>query len=158
MTSLAIKYFSRICLFAFACFSSMAVSQTFSPTSAGDFGASHPNFPASKAIDGNTGFSSRWAANFNNGGGDVNLFVDLGSVKRIDDIGVAWGRGNQRSYSFEVRARKGTSGSWTKILNKRDSSGNSTDIEQYNVTDFDARQVRIKVFSNSAGTDWADVT
>jgi len=74
-----------------------AHSQTFSPVSAGDFGASHPNYPASNTIDGNTNFSSRWAANFNDGGGDVNLFVDLGSVKRVDDIGVAWGRGDQIS-------------------------------------------------------------
>ena len=131
--------------------SSKAFSQTFNIQSAGDFGGAHPSYPASNAIDGNTAFASRWAANFNDGGGNVNLFVDLGSVQRIDDIGVAWGRGNSRVYNFEVRARSGTSGSWTKIRNRANSSGNTAAIEQYNVDDFDARQVRIKIFSNTNG-------
>ncbi len=132
-----------------------ASAQTFDIENAGDFGNSHSNYPPSNAIDGNTSFSSRWASTFQ--GGDANLFVDLGSVKRVDNIGVSWGRGNQRSYVFEVRARRGTSGSWTKVFSGV-SSGSTTGIENYNVTDIDARQVRIKVFSNSAGSFWADVT
>ena len=133
-------------------------AQTFNIVSAGDFGGAHQNYPASNAIDGDTAFASRWAANYSNGGGDVNLFVDLGSVQRVDDIGVAWGRGDQRSYNFEVRARAGTSGSWTVIRSRANSSGNTTGIEQYNVTDVNARQVRIKVFSASDGVPWANVT
>ncbi len=142
-----------------AVLTSPASAQTFSAQSAGDFGGAHPSYPASNAIDGNTAFASRWAANYNNSGnGTVNLFVDLGSVQRVDDIGVAWGRGDSRSYNFEVRARAGTSGTWTKIRNRANSSGSTSGIEVYNVDDFDARQVRIKVFSTSNGSDWADVT
>lgn len=142
-----------------ALLSSPAGAQTFSAQSAGDFGGAHSSFPASNAIDGNTAFASRWAANYNNSSnGTVNLFVDLGSVQRVDDIGVAWGRGDSRSYNFEVRARSGTSGSWTKIRSRADSSGNTSGIEVYNVDDIDARQVRIKIFSTSNGSDWADVT
>ncbi len=146
-----------------ACFlallANVAGAQTFDVQSAGDFGGAHPSYPASNAIDGSTAFASRWAANYNNSGdGVVNLYVDLGSVQRIDDIGVAWGRGDTRSYNFEVRARSGTSGAWTKIRSRADSSGSTADIEVYNVDDIDARQVRIKIFSTSSGSDWADVT
>lgn len=138
--------------------SPIAGAQTFNIASAGDFGGAHPNYPASNAVDGNTAFSSRWAANYNNSGNDVvNLFVDLGSVQRVDDIGVAWGRGDRQTYNFEVRARAGTSGSWTKIRNRGDSNG-TDEIEIYNVDDFSARQVRIKVFSTSTGANWANVT
>ena len=133
-------------------------AQTLDVQSAGDFGGAHASYPASNAIDGDTAFASRWAANFNNAGGQTNLFLDFGSVQRIDDIGVAWGRGNTLRYNFEVRARSGTSGSWTKIRDRGDSSGSTTGVEVYNVTDFDARQVRIKVFSNSANTAWTNVT
>lgn len=130
-------------------------AQTFTPVSVDDFGGGHASYPPSKAIDGNTAFSSRWAAN--QGGNPTNIFVDFGSVQRIDDVGIAWGRGDTRSYTFEIRARSGTSGSWTKVFSG-ESSGNTADIEQYNVTDMDARQVRIKTFSNSAGTIWTDIT
>ena len=129
--------------------------QTFEPASAGDFGNSNPNYPPDNAIDGDTSFGSRWAATFD--GGSANLFLDLGRARTIDDIGVAWGRGNRRSYDFEVRARSGTSGPWTRIFQGQ-SSGSSSDIEIYNVDDMSARQVRIKVSSNSDGTDYADVT
>ena len=132
-----------------------AAAQTFSPAFAADFGNSHPNYPPSNAIDGNTSFSSRWAATFD--GGSANLFVDLGQVQRVDDVGIAFGRGDRRSYDFEIRARSGTSGSWTQVF-RGQSDGRSSGIEMYNVSDISARQIRVKVFSNSAGTDWADVT
>ena len=66
-----------------------AVAQTFEIATEGDFGNSHPNYPASNATDGNTNFSSRWAATYD--GGSANLFVDLGSAKTVDDVGIAWG-------------------------------------------------------------------
>lgn len=130
-------------------------AQTFEIDDEGDWGTSHANFPASNATDGNTAFSSRWAATLNNSNG-ANLWVDLGSAQTVDDIGVIWGRGDQRSYEFEVWARAGTSGGWTKIFDGN-SSGSEAGLEQYNVDDISARQVRLKVFSNSAGTDWANV-
>ena len=134
---------------------SPAIAQTFSPVSAGDFGNSHPRYPASNAIDGDTSFRSRWAATFD--GGAANLFLDFGRTQRVDDVGIAFGRGNQRSYDFEIRARSRTRGPWTRVF-RGQSSGRHTDIETFNVDDVSARQIRIKVFSNSAGTDWADVT
>ena len=135
--------------------SGLAHGETLQAQSVGDFGGSHASYPAQNAFDGNTAFASRWAASLDNGA--VNLYTDFGSVKRIDDVGIAWGRGDQRTYRFEIRARAGTSGSWTKVYSGT-SSGNTAGIESYNVTDMDARQVRVKVFENSAGTSWIDIT
>ena len=134
---------------------SAAHAQTFNIVDEGDFGNSHRNFPASNATDGNTGFRSRWAATF--AGGDANLYVDLGSVQRIDDVGIAWGRGDGRSYRFEIRARSRTRGSWERVFSGT-SSGRSNGIEQYNVRDVDARQVRVKIFSASDGSRYANIT
>ena len=134
---------------------SCAMAQTFSIEDAADFGNSHPSYPPSNAIDGNTSFSSRWAATFE--GGSANLYVDLGRVRKIDDVGIAWGRGDRKSYDFEIRARADTGGAWTRVF-RGSSSGDTNAVERYNVDDMDARQVRIKVFSNSAGSGWADVT
>lgn len=136
-------------------FCSNGFAQTFEPVSAHDYGDSHRSYPPANAIDGNTLFSSRWAATFDSGSAD--LFVDLGSIKRIDDVGVAWGRGNERTYTFQIRARSRTSGRWTTVY-RGTSSGKTSGVEQYNVDDFDARQVRVKVTSNSANTNWANIT
>ena len=129
-------------------------AQTFSPVSAGDFGNSHPRYQPSNAIDGDISFASRWAATFD--GGSANLFVDLGQAQRIDDVGIAFGRGTGRTYDFEIRTRSRTSGPWTRVF--RGESRGLSGIEIFNVNDISARQVRVKVFSNSAGTDYADIT
>lgn len=148
------QLFGAACISVCALFTSQAFSQTYTIVDEGDWGNSHSSYPPSNATDGDTAFASRWAAQFNT---EANLWVDLGSAYTVDDVGVAWGRGNSRSYVFEVWARSGTSGTWTKIFDG-ESSGTTDQIEQYNVTDISARQVRIKVFSNSAGSNWADVT
>jgi len=132
-----------------------ALAQEFNPISAEDYGNSHPDYPPTNAIDGNTSFASRWAASFD--GGSANLSIHLSDSEVIDDVGVAWGFGDQRSFAFEIRARQGDSDDWDKIYSG-ESSGSTTGIEQYNVDDTVADEIRIKVFSNSAGTDWVDIT
>lgn len=120
-----------------------------------DYGTSHGSFPPSKAIDNNTAWASRWAAQ--DGGSAVDLVVQLDEVKEVKDVGISWGQGHARTHTFEIYGRAGTSGSWTKIADAV-SSGESTDIEVYNVTDIDARQILIKAQQNSAGTNWMNIT
>ena len=102
--------------------------------------------PPYKAIDGDTDWSSRWSAS--NGGSAVNLTVDLDEATNVKEVGVAWGKGDSRSYTFEIYARPETSGSWTKIYSNT-STGKSDSIEIYDVKDIAAEQIRIKVRSNS---------
>ncbi|MEI6895076.1 MAG: polysaccharide lyase family 7 protein [Colwellia sp.] len=120
-----------------------------------DDGSSHANYPASNAIDDSTAWTSRWAANAS--GDAVNLTVQLDSTQSVTEVGVAWGQGNSRAHTFEIYARSGTSGTWTKIYDDV-SSGSSVAIEIYDVTDIDAQQIRIKTFDNTAGSDWTNIT
>jgi len=126
---------------------------TLNIVSASDWGGSHSSYPASKAIDGSTAWSSRWAAS----GSPVHLQLNLDGVQRVTEVGVAWGVGDQRVYEFEIWARSGTSGSWTKVYDDY-SSGTTTGIEVYDITDIDARQVRVKTFGNSSGSSWTNIT
>jgi len=125
------------------------------PSLAYDEGTSHANYPADNAIDNDTSWSSRWAAEA--GGNAVNLILQLDEAQDIEEVGVAWGQGDTQTYTFEIYARASTSGSWTKIHDSV-SSGESDELELYDVTNFTAQQVRLKVQSNSAGSDWHNVT
>lgn len=125
------------------------------PSNAFDDGTSHSSYPASNAIDNNTAWSSRWAAEA--GGSAVNLTLELDEAQDVKEVGVAWGQGDSRTHTFEIYARPISSGSWTKIYDSV-SGGNTADIEVYDVTDISAKQVRIKAQSNSAGSDWMNIT
>lgn len=118
-----------------------------------DDGTSHSSYPPTNVIDGDTSFASRWAAS----GSPVNLTIQLEEISAVSEVGIAWGRGDSRSYNFEIYARADTSGSWTRVFNDA-SSGSSADIEFFDITDIDAQQIRIKTSENSAGTDWTDIT
>ena len=112
------KVMTGASILALAAVSTNAQAQTFNIQSATGSG-SHANFPPSNAIDGNTSFASRWAGN----GSPEEIRLDLGTDRRVDDVQIAWGRGNQRSYEFEIAGRSGTSGSWTTIF-----TGNSLSL------------------------------
>ena len=99
---------------------------------------STPNFPPTNVIDGDISFESRWTGN----GTSAEIILDLETVERLDDIQIAWGRGNQVIYPFEVSARIGTSGDWTTIFTGQ-NRGTTDGFENYNLTDINARQVRI---------------
>ena len=123
----------------------VASAQTFDIQSA-SANTSHRNFPASNAIDGNLASSSRWAGR----GNPEELILDLGSTERVDDIQIAW-TGTIR-YSFRIEGRSGTSGSWTEIFEGQ-SSGNGDNFENFNVSDIDARQVRI----TGLDSNWSNI-
>ncbi|MER2492773.1 polysaccharide lyase family 7 protein [Catenovulum sediminis] len=131
---------------------STAFAGTLNVSSAEDWGSGHSSYPASNTIDGSTDWSSRWAAS----GSPVHLQLNLNSIQRVTQVGVAWGRGDERSYEFEIWTRAATSGSWTKVYDDV-SSGSTEGIEVYDIIDIDAQQVRVKTFSNTAGTSWTDI-
>ncbi|BFM19330.1 polysaccharide lyase family 7 protein [Gilvimarinus japonicus] len=118
-----------------------------------DDGSSHSSYPASNAVDGSTSWASRWAAS----GSPVNLTIQLEEVSEVTEVGIAWGRGDSRAYTFEIYARPGTSGSWTKVYDDV-SSGSTAGIEVFDVTDIDAQQIRVKTFENTSGSNWTNIT
>ena len=122
-----------------------------------DDGSSHVNFPASKAIDDDTAWSSRWAAQGTESTNAVNLTTQIDSATKITKVGVAWGKGDARTHTFEIYGRNGTSGTWTKVYDSV-SSGDTKSIEVYDITNITAKQIRLKVFTESDYTYWANVT
>ncbi|TVO33955.1 hypothetical protein FOF44_14375 [Vibrio algivorus] len=135
--------------------SSAANAAKLNIVEASDWGGAHSNYPASKAIDGTTQWESRWAAY--DSGSEVNLVLDLGEVKSLNYVKIAWGRGDQLSNRFEIRTlADDSSNSWTKVYSGN-SSGTSAQLETYDFDEVQARWVRIKVFDNTAGSDWTNI-
>ena len=141
-----------VSLLAISSLGSTAYAQNFNIQSATGTG-SHASFPPSNVLDGDLSFASRWAGNAS----PEEIRLDLGSNRTVDDIQIAWGRGDSRRYTFEVAGRSGTSGSWTNLF-EGTSSGNTAGFENYNLTDRSVRQVRIRGLSNSSGTAYTDIT
>lgn len=129
-----------------------AQAQTFDIKSGGGVGT-HPNFPVTNAFDGNINFSSRWAGN----GSPESLILNLNDIERVDDVRIAWGRGNTRAHTFEIAGRSDITGPWTTIFSGT-SAGNTVAFETYNVDDIDARQIRIRGLSNSDNVVWTNIT
>jgi len=127
-------------------------AEILSIDNASDLGNGHANFPASNTIDGSLNWSSRWSAS----GSPVNLKLDLGSVHKVTEVGISWGRGRERVFTFEIWARQLKYGAWTKVYDNV-STGKSASVEVYDIIDISAQQVRIKTFSNSAGSNWTDI-
>lgn len=133
--------------------SSLVNAATLTIDNASDWGNSHASYPASNVIDGSLAWSSRWAAS----GSPVNLVLDLGSVKSVSSVGISWGNGGNRTHSFEIWARASSSDSWVKVRQKGDTTGATSSIESYDIDDINARYVRIKTHSNSAGSTWTNI-
>ena len=112
---------------------------------------SHSSYPPSKAIDGVNSHSSRWA-----GYGDPNnLTLDLGSVNKVDYVKIAFAGGNSRNYTFQVWTRETSSSSWTRV-GKKTSAGESVDFETFDITNSDARYVRLKCTGSNVN-DWNNI-
>ena len=74
------------------------------------------------------------------------LTVDLGAVKKLGYVRVAWYRGTERTYTYEVATSLDNSDFSTV---KTGSSFSQADFERYDFTDLNARYVSLTVLSNS---------
>jgi hypothetical protein len=108
-----------------------------------------PNVPAN-TLDGDLG--TRWSAY-----GDPQwIRYDLGDVKTVSLVKVAWYRGDTRKATFDVEVSSDGS-AWTPVLSGAQSSGNSLELETYDFADTSARYVRIVGHGNSSNT-WNSIT
>src|ERR1044071_2485299 len=103
----------------------------------------------SNVLDNN--LATRWSSS----GVGQWIRADLGSVKNICSVDIAWYNGNARVYHFVIA----TSTDGTTFTNKfsGDSSGTTTNSEKYTIPATDARYVRVTVNGNTANT-WASIT
>jgi hypothetical protein len=106
------------------------------------------NIPAN-TIDNNP--DTRWSSF------GVGSFIqsDLGSVKTICSVDVGWYNGDARQNKFVISVSK--DGTTFSDVFSGTSSGQTTQVENYDFKDNDARYVRIKVNGNTQN-NWASIT
>jgi hypothetical protein len=75
------------------------------------------------------------------------LQLDLGKVKTVCGLDIAWYKGNQRNVNFIISVSK--DGSTYKNVFDSKSSGTTTSFERYDLQDVDARYVKITVNGNT---------
>jgi len=104
-------------------------------------------------LDGNLG--TRWSSNGYNG---KYITYDLGSVKSVSSVKLAFYKGNQRKAYFKIRVGTSTSNLQT-VVNKKSSgsSGNTNGLETYSFNAVNVRYVRISCFGNSSSS-WNSIT
>ncbi|MEO7736059.1 MAG: discoidin domain-containing protein, partial [Kofleriaceae bacterium] len=105
--------------------------------------------PGTNAVDGN--LATRWSQNELG----ATITVDLGALKNVCAVDIAWYTGDTRTSSFAV-ALSPTGASFTEVL-ARSSTGTTAALEGYAFAPRDARFVRVTVFGNST-SNWASIS
>ncbi|MDN5845331.1 MAG: discoidin domain-containing protein [Candidatus Nitrosocosmicus sp.] len=117
-------------------------------TASGDDG----NVP-SNTRDGN--FSTRWSS-FNNGGGEW-IRYDLGQSKPVDEVKIAWFKGDQRVDDYEIETSPNDS-TWTgQTGGIVQASGSTTGLQSTTFSSVDCRYVRVTGHGNT-DNEWVSIT
>ena len=72
-------------------------------------------------------------------------------------MNIAWGRGDVRSYEFEIATRVTESDDWTTVF-YGDSSGTTLAFEEYDVEQSEGQFIRVRGLSNSSGQVLTNIT
>lgn len=129
--------------------SSCSSSNMLTVVSAADDGTNDGHGPAN-VLDGSLADESRWSSQ-----GVKWITLDLGALKTVKALDIAWYKGDQRSSFFSIETSADNS-NWTTVLASGQSSGNSADPESYDLSDSNARYVRLTGSGNSAN-DWNSI-
>ena len=108
------------------------------------------NVPAN-TVDDN--LATRWSGN----GDGAWIQYDLGATRTVTSVVIAWYQGNTRVSTFDVLASSSPTGPWTTLAAGRQSSGTTTALETYDVTDGSGRYVRIVGHGNTL-SGWNSLT
>jgi hypothetical protein len=110
---------------------------------------SQSGFPGTNVLDDN--LDTRWS---NNGVGSW-IQLDLGTSKNICSVDIAWYKGNERQNNFVI-ASSNDGITFSNILNSN-SSGSTLEHEKYDITDTNARYIRVTVNGNTQNS-YASIT
>lgn len=119
------------------------------PISAVTASGSQSGNPASGATDNDQ--NTRWS---NQGFGSW-IRLDLGGVKKICSLDIAWYRGIERTNTFDIATS--SDGSTFTTIGSEKSKGTSSALEKYDISDSQARYVQITVTGNSLN-DWISIS
>ncbi|MEF2245768.1 S-layer homology domain-containing protein [Paenibacillus sp. IITD108] len=122
------------------------VDQTMPPEDrkiipAGVTASTHDGNVPENTLDNN--FNTRWSAE-----GDQWIQYDLGGLKKVAALAVAWYQGNIRSSYFQIELSEDGI-AWSKVFDGF-SSGSSIELELHSFSPVTARYVRIKGFGNTS--------
>lgn len=106
--------------------------------------------PASNAIDGK--LSTRWSQE----GKQQWIQYDLGGVKYVNAVDIAWYLGNTRVNYFDIKCST-DSRTWTEVDMGETTSGLTNEMERYRFNTVQARYVRIYCNGASSST-WNSIT
>lgn len=112
-------------------------------------GGSQPGFPPSNVVDNNS--DTLWS---NYGLGSW-IVLDLGTIKRICTLDIAWYKGNERQNSFVISTSLDGLTFTDKLSSK--STGTTLDPEKYNIPPTDTRYVKVTVNGNNKN-DYASIS
>jgi len=113
-------------------------------------GYEDPNVP-SNTLDENLG--TRWSESGYTG---VWIKYDLGSAKTVSKVYIAWYLGDTRTAYFDIEGSTNDS-DYSMLYDDGESSGTTTDLEEYDFTDTTARYIRINGYGNSSN-HWNSLT
>ncbi|GDY25801.1 hypothetical protein AHAT_16910 [Agarivorans sp. Toyoura001] len=118
--------------------------------SASDNGSNDGHGPEN-AIDGNLSTESRWSSQ----GIGKQIVFDLQANANVTSMDVVFLKGDQRSSYFDV-ATSSDNSNWTPVLTGAMSSGIESGYESFDISDSDARYVRVTGQGNSAN-NWNSI-
>jgi glucose/arabinose dehydrogenase/plastocyanin len=109
---------------------------------------------AANAIDND--LATRWSGN----GDGATLTLDLGSVKTVCFVRVAWFQGDTRMSRFDLQKASSPTGTFSNIATGLNSSGTTLNDEMFDFADTDARVIRYLGHGNNSATKptWNSVT
>jgi hypothetical protein len=97
-------------------------------------------YPPTNAIDNN--LSSYWSSGLSG----AYLQLDLGSVKPVSQVHIAWVHGDTRQETFQIMLGDGTTNTY---LPPTTSSGTTAGLETYPISTYNARYVRVYGYGNT---------
>ncbi|WP_160061062.1 polysaccharide lyase family 7 protein [Psychromonas sp. L1A2] len=120
-------------------------------SSASDDGTNDGHGPEN-TIDKDTTDDSRWSSK----GEGKTITYDLGSETSVKELAVRWYKGSERSSYFDIHTSTNNN-NWTSVLSGGISSGGDSSYETIDVTDTEARYVRVTGNGNSEGSNWNSI-
>ena len=122
---------------------------SISDVNAKNYDSANNRLPA-HSIDGD--IQTYWSGQ-NNG---VWIEYNLGSVHTLNEIKIAFHRGNMRKATFEVQVSSDTV-NWTSVVSRRDSSGTTLALESYPFLPVSAQYLRVNGYGNTEN-NWTALT
>ncbi len=105
------------------------------------------DFPPELTLDGNLESPSFWCAE---GKGEW-IQYDLGAVKKLEEIKIAFVAGDKRVYTIDLLVSKtGDEKDWTTVTAKATSSGKTLKFEPFKLNGVEARFVKIVGYGNNS--------